>query len=458
MVAAGYILFQSLRSSLYEQFDNVLNDAATVVIIEIEVKESKIYHEWKKSLENHPIVAGGALIQVWDYHTNETTRSTLLGDNNLEKNYGALGERVFYNLDLPDGRKGRAVGILTLPIIEEQSGNEDFLPEEHPQIFVWAQNTNHLQRTLRRARNTFLIAGSVGLILIWFAIFVIISLSSRAMKTLVEEVHARDGSEVGKPLSLPDNLPSEIAGIAERFNALLSKIDSSRERDRDFFMNVAHEVRTPVAGIRAIIEQALRRPREIPDYQIRLQNALEEVEGLNRLVDRLMKFGRLKRQQDFQPEYIDLIQLSEHLWNLLEPKATQKGLSVQWNLDPESYLQSDAELVRVVVTNIFDNAVSYSGDHSTISIKTIRKDKTLRLLVSNSIPPGTEKLPDVSRFFDAFYRADSSRNQTGHHAGIGLSFSREVMELLGGSITASCSADGVITLEANFPLQSSTGH
>lgn len=458
MVGAGYILFQSLRASLYAQFDNVLNDAATVVIIEIEVKNSKIYHEWKESLENQPIGDGGALIQVWDYHTGDSTRSTLLGDHNLEKNHGALGARVFYNLDLPDGRKGRAVGILTLPIIEEQKGNEGFIPEDHPQVFVWAQNTHHLQKILQRARNTFLIAGSAGLFMIWFAIFVIISLSSRAMKKLVAEVHARDGSEVGKALSVPDNLPTEIAGIAERFNSLLQKIDTSRERDRDFFLNVSHEVRTPVAGIRAIIEQALRRPREIPDYQVRLQSALEEVEGLNRLIDRLMKFGRLKQQQNLEPELIDLNQLSQRLWNIFETRAIQKGLNVRWNLDPESHFHSDSELVKVIVTNLLDNAVSYSKDDSTIEITTIRRKESLRLFISNSITPGKGGLPNVSKFFDAFYRADSSRNQTGRHAGIGLSFSWEVMELIGGSISASCSPEGTVTLETTFPLKKPTGH
>ena len=460
MIGAGYFLFQSLRNSLYSQFDNVLNEAATVIMIEVEVQNSRIYHEWKESLERSPLKAGEALIQVWDYHTDETARSRLLGEHNLERNYGALGERVFYNLTLPDGRKGRAVGILTLPVIEEQKGNEGFIPAEHPQIFVWAQDTDNLIKILQRARTTFLIAGSCCLLLIWSAIFIIISLSSRAMSILVDEVRERDGSEVGKPLSLPDNLPSEIAGIAERFNALLHKIDTSRERDRDFFMNVAHEVRTPLAGVRAIIEQALRKPREVSDYQVRLQNALREVEGLNRLVNRLMKFGRLKQKSDdLELAPLDLNTLTHQLWSLAEPRASVRNLTASWNLDPDGALVSDAELVKVVVTNLVENAVSYATTGSQIEFRSERRSEHLHLFVSNQtnisgdpLPHQAEGTPDVSRFFDPFYRADKSRDLRGNHAGIGLSFSKEIMEILKGSITATSTSSGLVVFEVTFPL------
>ena len=438
LVGAGIILYKSVSRTLYQQQDQLLDEAATVVMIEVEVKNGEIYHEWKESLETHPWQVSKTLIQVTDLQSGESVRSAALGEFNLENRHGELGERFFYNLLLPDGSTGRAVGILTLPIIEHAEGNEGFDPKTRPQIFVWAGETKNLQKILNRLQRAFITSGVAVLLLLWVAIWIVISLSSRAVRTISEEVISREGTEIGKPIPVPDNLPSELVILAERFNALLGKIDSSREKDRDFFLNLAHEVRTPLAGVRAEIEQALRKPRENEDYRTRLERALEGTEGLNSLVNRLMKFGSLRRKESsLAVEDVDISALLRRVWNAFGSRIEERRLKVDWKLAEVASIRSDFELLKVVVSNLLENAINYSAEESVIVVKTTMESSTFSLIVENSVDGPVVSSADLEKFFDPFYRTDQIRGQAGNHAGLGLSFSREVIRVLGGTIEVS---------------------
>jgi signal transduction histidine kinase len=452
LVGAGYFLYQSVSRTLYEQQNQLLAEAATVVMIEVEVKNREVYHEWKESLETHPWQQSTALIQVTDYHSGELVRSEALSDFNLENRYGELGERVFYDLLLPDGSMGRAVGILTLPIVEYPEGNEGFDPESRPQIFVWAENTKNLHKIMNRLRRSFIISGIAVLILLWGAIWMVISLSSRAVRAVSDEMISREGSEMGQPISIPDNLPSEVAILAEIFNVLLAKIDTSREKDRDFFLNLAHEVRTPLAGVRAEIEQALRKPRENDDYRRRLERALEGTEGLNTLVNRLMKFGSLRRKEsNLAFEQVDISSLLKRIWRAFEPRAEERRLKVEWRLEDKVEIHSDVELLKIIISNLLENAISYSVEGSSIRVKVEAASSNLNIVVENAVEGPEVSSEDLEKFFDPFYRGDQSRAQVGNHAGIGLSFSREIVALLGGAIRVSQVSADRIAFEVSLP-------
>ena len=175
---------------------------------------------------------------------------------------------------------------------------------------------------------------------------------------------------MGQPISIPDNLPSEVAILAKKFNTLLARIDTSREKDRDFFLNLAHEVRTPLAGVRAEIEQALRKPRENDDYRRRLERALEGTEGLNRLVNRLMKFGSLRRKEsNLALEQVDIWFLLKRIWKAFEPRAEERSLKIDWRLQDKLEIYSDVELLKIIISNLLENSISYSVEGSSIRVE-----------------------------------------------------------------------------------------
>ena len=454
MTVAGGLLYQSVKRSLYTQHDLVLEEAATVVLIDVEVKDGKVYHRWKESLDSNPWKPEASLIQVWDLKTGGSVRSASLGDDELERKYGTRGEKVFYDLTLPNGKPGRAVGILTLPVIENEEGNEGFVPSEHPQVFVWADSTEALLDVLAKTKRTFLIGGVTVVILLWVAIWAVIYLSALAVQSFSVDVRSRQGTEIGQPIPVPENLPSEVAGMANKFNELLIRIDHFRRKDKDFFLNVAHEVRTPLAGVKAIIELALRKPREVDDYQRRLSEALAETENLGRLVDRLMKFGHLRHDgESVECLDLDLNSFLERIASAFQRSAGKRGLGFEWDLCAEAHLTTDPEMLGIIVSNLVENAVNYAAPNTQISI-TSRSDgvEFFEFIIRNELSD-PEKLPtDLSVFFDAFYRSDKARSRAGNNIGLGLSFCEEVCEVLGGEISVTRPSSHSLCFSVRMPV------
>ena len=314
MAVAGTLLYYSVKRSLYSQHDLLVNEAATLILIEVKARNGEVYHEWQTSLNSTSEKSTKSMIQVWDLKTGDSVKSPSLGEEDLERQYGEVGERIFYNVTLPNGVPGRAVGILTLPVKQGIDGNEGFLPEEHPQIFVWADSTEELRDVLIKTKRAFVAAGVAVIFVSAAAIWLIIYFLSLAVQSFSSDLLSREGTEIGEPIPVPDHLPSEVVGIAKKFNALLERIDHFREKDQDFFLNVAHEVRTPLAGVKAVIEQALRQPRKVEDYQKRLREALNATENLVRLINRLMEFGKLRNARESMVETtLSLDLLSENI-------------------------------------------------------------------------------------------------------------------------------------------------
>ncbi len=437
MAAAGTILYYSVKRSLYSQHDLLLNEAATLVLIEVKGKSGKVHHEWKASLDSASGKSGKSMIQVWDLESGESVKSAALGDSDLEKQYGELGERIFYNITFPNGEPGRAVGILTHPVIEGMEGNEGFIPEDHPQVFVWADSTEELRDVLIKTKRAFVAAGVAVALLSAAAIWLIIYFSSLAVQSFGADLLSREGTEIGEPIPVRDHLPSEVAGMAKKFNALLARIDHFREKDQDFFLNVAHEVRTPLAGVKAVIEQALRRPREVGDYQRRLREALDATENLVRLTDRLMEFGKLRNARDSMVRTsLDLDSLLGGVLEKFRSRANDRGLKFQCDFCGEARLATDEELLRIIVNNLVENSVNYAAPNTVIKLETSNTEGVIEFEIRNE-HSNPERLPkDLDVFFEAFYRNDKARDLAAHNIGIGLSFCKEVMVVLGGEITA----------------------
>ena len=454
MAVAGTLLYYSVKRSLYSQHDLLVNEAATLILIEVKARNGEVYHEWQTSLNSTSEKSTKSMIQVWDLKTGDSVKSPSLGEEDLERQYGEVGERIFYNVTLPNGVPGRAVGILTLPVKQGIDGNEGFLPEEHPQIFVWADSTEELRDVLIKTKRAFVAAGVAVIFVSAAAIWLIIYFLSLAVQSFSSDILSREGTEIGEPIPVPDHLPSEVVGIAKKFNALLERIDHFREKDQDFFLNVAHEVRTPLAGVKAVIEQALRQPRKVEDYQKRLREALNATENLVRLINRLMEFGKLRNARESMVETtLSLDFLSENILEKLREKATENRLRFDVSFCGKTEIDTDEELLSIVVNNLIENAINYAAPNTVIRIKTSNVDRIITFEIQNE-HSNMETIPEtLDVFFDPFYRADKARNFVKKNIGIGLSFCKEVMIMLGGEITATKSSDHSLCFTIRLPAK-----
>jgi len=126
----------------------------------------------------------------------------------------------------------------------------------------------------------------------------------------------------------------------------------------------------------------------------------------------------------------------------------QRQVAVVWQLPGAVFVESDPDKLRIVVSNLFDNAVSYVPDQGTVTISVTGGDATCTVTVANT--GSTLPADQVVQVFDRFWRGDRSR-AIGLHCGLGLSLCQRIVALLGGTIVATSSVGGVFAVTVTLP-------
>jgi two-component system sensor histidine kinase QseC len=231
----------------------------------------------------------------------------------------------------------------------------------------------------------------------------------------------------------------ELAPISAKLNDLLTRVLASFERERRFSADVAHELRTPIAELRAIADVALRFPPEAIARTAAFEDVREAALQIDRLVTALRTLaaceaGRVERNV----ESVDLRALGQKLWTPFAAAAASKGLAVATPLPerPESsgraVISSDPAILGSVITNLFANAVEYADAGGKVgwSVRTTSAGVELTVVNSNAALERT----DLDHVFEAFWRKDAARTG-GVHSGLGLSLARAFVELLEGELS-----------------------
>jgi two-component system heavy metal sensor histidine kinase CusS len=218
-------------------------------------------------------------------------------------------------------------------------------------------------------------------------------------------------------------------------NDLLGRLDDTLSRERAFSANVAHELRTPLAGLRSTIEVALAKPRESAEYQQVLDTCLEICQQTAAITDNLLALARLDAGHcEVHREPVQLLHLLHETWAPLAGRAELQSLTVDWQLQQVTLI-TDPSLLRLVLGNLFDNAVCYADSGGRIAIGVVAQAASVDIRVENTAGQLSPELAE--RVFDRFWRGDSSRTETGRHAGLGLSLCHDIARLLDGLISVS---------------------
>ena len=214
------------------------------------------------------------------------------------------------------------------------------------------------------------------------------------------------------------------------------------KRQKQFITNASHELKTPLAVIRANTELL-----ELTSGENEwTQSTLKQVDHMNGLIQNLVLISKAAEREDKSVmTEINASAIVEESVANFDAMATQSEKSLLREIEKNLTLIADESRLRQLTTLLVDNAIKYCDEKGTItvSLSGIKKGKKgLRLAVSNSYAEGAKI--DYNRFFDRFYREDASHNIDKGGYGIGLSIAESICKQNGGSIGASWK-DGVIT-------------
>jgi two-component system sensor histidine kinase QseC len=444
---ATLAIFLLLRRRLIRDFDAVLESKAVALATLVEVDQGELVLEFA-SQPPAEFTRGERpeYYEAWDDSGSVLVRSPQLGGSDLEQLNPTTESPLVRAVVLPDGRPGRMVTLAVAPRLEagqsegitaatEAAGEQvagAASASNRTVTLAVAADTLDVAATIARLGATMAIAAAVIVLFLLWALAWVIRQALEPLGALAKQFDAVHVEALDARFSL-DGAPAELGPVVARANELMRRLEQAFERERTFSADVAHELRTPLAGVRATAEVALSRQRGAGDYRGALESCLAMATNLQRLVETLFSLTLAAPAAATERSYVDLAYLIGNSWTPFDERAAQKGLSLSFELPHGVLLHTEAPKVRVVLSNLFDNAVEYANEGGQIAIAaTFGEDGMVIRIANSGCRLSDEQLP---RVFDRFWRADKARHER-THAGLGLALSRRIVQSLGGTIFA----------------------
>ncbi len=439
-----------VRHGLFRELDRSITQTAALLSNQVELENGAISFDWKEGVGTNQALHDDGLFQFWDEATGATTRSTQLKDLNLPRFCGENGTPLLKEIELPgNGRQARAIGMRIYPfVLPEERERMKALgrtidPRSMPHILVVARDTKAMYRVLNRTRWVLGVGTLLTLGLGFLLIHRVIRVTLRPIDDLTGQMKDRTEHQLDRALELPITLPVELVGLAKNFDSLLARVAAIRQRERDFIRHAAHELRTPIAGLQATTDLALSQPRDAAAYASHLATCQKTAMELGELVKRLSALSRIG--QATSPVSLEAVDVGAVLSDCLKPflpRFAAHGLVVKLALPgPELRASGDAALVRIVLNNLLDNALSYTAPGGEVHIGARLNGGLLEIRISN---PAGDLPANLGRLFEPLFRRETSRNDADSHLGIGLTLSLEAATAMGATLQAGMTEEGWI--------------
>jgi signal transduction histidine kinase len=254
------------------------------------------------------------------------------------------------------------------------------------------------------------------------------TLMSRNMLRRVEQVNRTAERVMAGNLS--DRVPrrgsnDEFDQLAANLNGMLDQIERLMSGMREVTDNVAHDLKTPLARLRARLELALIGPENSAAQVEAIRVAIEEADRLLATFNALLSIAEAEAGARREPtELLDLGEIARAATELYEPVAEQQGFALRLDAEPGIAIRGDRHLLSQAIANLLDNALKYggNGDGGEIRVSARRSEGRAVLEICDRGPgiPLTER----DTVFDRFVRLEPSRSTPGN--GLGLSMVRAV--------------------------------
>lgn len=267
----------------------------------------------------------------------------------------------------------------------------------------------------------------------------VLSLNMRSLRELAARISRREATSLA-PISLLET-PVELVPIVKELNALLERVRSAFERERQFIDAAAHEIRTPIAALQIHVQNALHAPDQ-QERQRSLTDALTALRRTTKLAEQLLAFSRLSAGAD--TEVFQTVSLKDICCNVIaaqEPLIAERGQTIALEMDEaaddDCTIHGDRYKLERLLQNLIDNASQYGASAGEIRVALWRRGGRIELSVANDGAPIPEG--ERERIFAPYYRILGNR-ATG--SGLGLAIVKEIAGQHAANICVRTKEDG----------------
>jgi len=242
------------------------------------------------------------------------------------------------------------------------------------------------------------------------------------LSTLRQEIENRSHRDLSA-LS-EEQAPQELQPLIRAMNGLLARLGSAIEAQQRFIADAAHQLRTPIAGLKTQTELALRQT-QLGDVQVTLGQLQTATEQSTRLINQLLSLARAEpgASHEHAIERLDLARLARDTTTAWVPRALARKIDLGYSGgDNAAWIVGDAFLLGELLRNLLDNAVRYTQEGGQVTVRVAGGPDAVVLSVEDNGPGIPEQ--ERERVFERFYRVLGTRVAEG--CGLGLAIVREI--------------------------------
>jgi two-component system OmpR family sensor kinase len=306
-----------------------------------------------------------------------------------------------------------------------------------------------------------LIIGAVALA------YVIAGRALQPVDRIIDEVRAiTDGRSLHRRLPV-DEAGDELARLGVTLNEMLGRLETSFAALRRFTADASHELKTPLAVLRADVERAMNPITARTDRMVALEEALHETTRMADLVDSLLTLARADEGRfDLHRERIELEPLVREVFETASILGEVAGITVTLPALEPVVVLGDYTRLRQLFLNLITNAIKYTPSGGGVEITLVRSDRTVAFTVRDTgVGISAADLPHI---FDRFFRADRARTRVvasrdadlaaeRSGSGLGLAISQWIAEAHGGTIAVRSRLGRGSTFTVTLPIVEESG-
>lgn len=347
-------------------------------------------------------------------------------------------DRVRYYEELYRGREIRAVAV-RVPV-EPGTGRGAVMIHVAERLTVRSDSARQIMLGMVLPQGLLILAATLA---VWYGI----ARGLRPLAKLRSEIESRSHRDLSA-LSAAQ-APRELEPVINAMNGLLARVSAVLAAQRRFIADAAHQLRTPLAGIKTQTELALRNSRS-QDLEATLRQLHTATENTTRLVNQLLSLARAepgeKREHATQP--LDLATLARETTMEWVPRAIERDIDLGFDApDAAATIEGNAFLLKEMINNVLDNALRYTQRGGQVTVRVAPDTSVIKLAVEDTgpgIPPA-----DRERVFERFYRVLETGSEG---CGLGLAIVREIAQSHNAEIALDSGPNGVGTsVQIAFP-------
>ncbi|KNC95000.1 two-component system sensor histidine kinase BaeS [Trabulsiella odontotermitis] len=242
----------------------------------------------------------------------------------------------------------------------------------------------------------------------------------------------------------------ELGKLAQDFNQLASTLERNQQMRRDFMADISHELRTPLAVLRGELEAIQDGVRKFtPDSVASLQ---AEVATLTKLVEDLHQLSMSDEGAlAYQKATVDIVTLLEMAAGAFRERFASRGLTIAFSLPENITVFGDRDRLMQLFNNLLENSLRYTDSGGRLLISAVTENQSVTIDFADSAPGVTDE--QLKLLCERFYRTEGSRNRASGGSGLGLAICMNIVEAHGGTLNATHSPFGGVSIKVELPLE-----